>query len=98
VTAVPATEAVLEVSARLLQSARAGAWDSMTADVTQRENLLRALPLSGEKVREALETLQLHNEEIRALASNARDAVSQQLSEQQRNHRALNTYLHNAER
>ncbi|WP_243048558.1 flagellar protein FliT [Dyella sp. RRB7] len=84
---------LVEVSARMLGRARDGAWEHAAQDMALRDELLYALPVNDPELRETLQLLLDHNEEVRALAGHAHDQVGTQLGEQQHTRRALHTYL-----
>jgi hypothetical protein len=87
---------ILGVSAKMLASAQADAWDDVAAHGTERDRLLRLLPMSGPSALELLQTLQAHNEQIKALVGKARDDLGEALGQHRRTHRALSAYLHTA--
>jgi len=87
---------ILDVSAHMLASARAGAWDEVTAQSAERDRLLRLLPLAGASALETMTTLLAHNEEVKTLVARARDELGEALGQHQHSHRALSAYLHAA--
>ena len=87
---------ILGVSANMLACAQAGAWDDVAAHGAERDRLLRLLPTSEPSALELLQTLQSHNEQIKALVGKARGDLGEALGQHQRTHRALNAYLHTA--
>ncbi len=87
---------ILDVSARMLASARAGAWDEVTTQGAERDRLLRLLPLSDASALETMKTLLAHNEEVKTLVAKARDDLGEALGQHRHSHRALNAYLHAA--
>jgi flagellar protein FliT len=87
---------LLDVSAHMLASARAGAWEEVAAQSAERDRLLHLLPMADTSALETMKTLLAHNEEVKALAGKARDGLGEALGQHQHTHRALNAYLHAA--
>ena len=87
---------ILDVSAHMLASARAGAWDEVTTQSAERDRLLRLLPLADASSAETMKTLLAHNEEVKTLVAKARDDLGEALGQHRHSHRALNAYLHAA--
>ncbi len=87
---------ILDISAHMLASARAGAWDEVTAQSAERDRLLRLLPLADASALETMKTLLAHNEEVKTLVAKARNHLGEALGQHQHTHRALNAYLHAA--
>ncbi|MFC4526675.1 flagellar protein FliT [Dyella halodurans] len=87
---------VLDVSAHMLASARAGAWDQVTTQSAERDRLLRLLPLADASAAETMKTLLAHNEEVKSLVAKARDDLGEALGQHRHSHRALNAYWHAA--
>jgi hypothetical protein len=85
---------ILEASARMLASARAGAWDDLAEHGAERDRLLKQLPVTDASSIETLKVLLAQNEQIKALVDSARDGIGQALGQHQRTHRALSAYLH----
>ena len=89
-------DGILDVSAHMLASARAGAWDEVTTQSAERDRLLRLFPLSDASALATMKTLLAHNEEVKTLVAKARDHLGEALGQHQHSHRALNAYLHAA--
>lgn len=84
---------ILQTSADMLAAAQAGDWEGMTAHAQERSRLLEMLPISDLAVAGTLQILLAHNEQMRGLASVARDNALQALGEHQHRHRALSAYI-----
>ena len=88
------TEDILQISARMAAAARAGDWDAVSSRDAERSLLLEQLAVTDPSIADTLKTLLADNEEIRGLATTAREAARQALDEHQHRHRALSVYLH----
>lgn len=87
-----ATE-LLQASARMAASARAGDWDSVALHQAERSRLLEAVSLDDPAMADTIRVLLQDNEETFRLVGAARDMAGEALGQHQHRHRALHSYL-----
>jgi len=87
-------ETLLDISARMLSAAREGEWDRVATLEAERSGLLASVSITDPASQPVLKTLLAHTEEVRQLAGQQREHLSEALGQHQHRHRALSAYLH----
>jgi hypothetical protein len=97
-SAHPNLQRALQLSIEMLDAADAGNWDRVSQLDAERHRLLQAWKPHGLSAadREAIDTLQRHNQSLVAHAEAVREKVKRDLEQHQYNHRALRTYISSA--
>lgn len=88
------TERLVDISARMLTSARHGDWESVGQLEGERRSLLESVRLDDPSALPVLKILLAHTEEVRTLAARHREELGDALGQHQQRHRALSAYLH----
>lgn len=87
---------LLGISVRMVEAARAGDWDAVVQLEAARSPLIAGLSLSDPSALATFKALLVHTEEVRTLAKQQRERLSDALGEHQQRHRALTAYLQTA--
>ncbi|MCP1373761.1 hypothetical protein [Dyella lutea] len=88
----PDLQRALELSARMLSSAREGDWAAATAHQAECDRLLRQAPVNAAGLM-ALRRLYQDQQELLGLAAAAREAVEQKRAHARTGHRAVSAYI-----